>query len=71
VLRSPFLKPGIVSLTPFNHYSMLKSLEEIFGTVSYLGYAAQPGLVSFFGCESSDIASKTEGQFAHCENPRE
>jgi hypothetical protein len=47
VLLSPFIKPGTVSTTPYNHYSMLKSLEDIFQVGGYLGYAAQDGLVSF------------------------
>lgn len=68
VLLSPFLKPGTVSNTPFNHYSLLKSLEEIFDTDEYLGYAAQPGLVGFFGCVTSDIATKDRDQFPRCEN---
>ncbi len=55
VLLSPVLKPGTVSNTPFNHYSLLKTLEDIFDTDGYLGYAGQPGLLSFFGCVSSDI----------------
>lgn len=67
LLLSPFLKPGTVSDTPFNHYSLLKTLEEIFGTHGYLGYAGQPGLVSFFGCVSSDIATHTDDQFDRCE----
>jgi hypothetical protein len=58
VLLSPFLEPGTVSYTPFNHYSMLKTFEDIFDTDSYLGYAAAPGLVGFFGCVTSDIATK-------------
>ena len=67
VLLSPFLKPGTVSNTPFNHYSLLKTLEEIFGTRGYLGYAGQPGLVSFFGCVNSDISTRTDDQFARCD----
>jgi len=47
VLISPFIKPGTVSDTPYNHYSLLKSLEDIYGTGSYLGYANQHDLVSF------------------------
>lgn len=46
VLVSPFIKPGTVSDVPYNHYSMLRSVEDIFG-VDHLGYAAQPGLVAF------------------------
>jgi hypothetical protein len=68
VLLSPFLKPGTVSETPFNHYSLLKSLEDIFDTDGYLGYAGQPGLVGFFGCVTSDIAAKDRDQFPRCEN---
>jgi hypothetical protein len=67
VLLSPFLKPGTVSNTPFNHYSLLKTLEDIFGVDTYLGYAGQPGLLSFFGCVSSDIATRTGDQFARCD----
>jgi hypothetical protein len=55
VLLSPLLQGGKVSNTPFNHYSLLKTLEDIFGTDSYLGYAGQPGLLSLFGSVSSDI----------------
>lgn len=57
VLLSPFLKPGTVSDAPFNHYSLLKTLEDVLGTGGYLGFAAQPGLVGFFGCAVSDIAT--------------
>jgi hypothetical protein len=66
VLLAPFLRPGTVSNTPFNHYSVLKSLEDIFNTDGYLGYAGAPGLVGFFGCVTSDIAVKDQSQTAHC-----
>jgi hypothetical protein len=46
VLLSKFIKPGTVSTTPYNHYSALASIENIFG-LSHLGYAAAPGLVTF------------------------
>ena len=69
VLLSPFLKPGTVSNTPFNHFSLLKSLEDIFDTDEYLGYAAQPGLVGLFGCVHSDIATRHgERFFDGCES---
>jgi len=58
VLLSPILKPGTVSNTPFNHFSLLKSLEDIFDTDGYLGYAAQPGLLGFFGAVRSDIQTR-------------
>jgi hypothetical protein len=66
VLLAPFLRPGTVSNTLFNHYSLLKSLEDIFDTDGYLGYAGAPGLVGFFGCVTSDIAVKDQSQTAHC-----
>jgi len=39
VLLSRFIRPGSTSDAPYNHYSLLRSLEDIFG-VSHLGYAA-------------------------------
>jgi hypothetical protein len=47
VLLSPFIKPGTVSNVGYNHYSLLKSLENIFGIKEYLGYANQAGLAAF------------------------
>jgi phosphatidylinositol-3-phosphatase len=46
VLLSPCIKPGTVSQTPYNHYTMLRSIEDIFG-LSHIGYAQLPGEVSF------------------------
>jgi phosphatidylinositol-3-phosphatase len=68
VLLSPFLKPGTVSNVPFNHYSMLKTIEDIFG-LRHLGYAGQPGLQGFFGCANSDISVRgdSDDQFGKCE----
>ena len=40
VLLSPFVKPGSSSSVAYNHYSLLKSLEDIFGLGAHLGYAA-------------------------------
>jgi len=47
LLLSKYIRPGTVSEVPYNHYSLLKSLEEIFGIHQYLGYAGQKGLVPF------------------------
>ncbi len=71
VLLSPFLKPGTVSNVPFNHYSMLKTVEDIFG-LGHLGYAGQPGLQGFFGCTNSDIpiGGDADDQFSRC-RPRD
>ncbi|HYC09610.1 MAG TPA: alkaline phosphatase family protein, partial [Steroidobacteraceae bacterium] len=46
VLLSPFVKPGTVSSVPYNHYSLLRTVEALFG-LSYLGYAAEPDLKVF------------------------
>lgn len=40
VMISKFIKPGTVSTMPYNHYSMLKRIEDIF-QLGYLGYAGQ------------------------------
>ncbi|HKD79141.1 MAG TPA: alkaline phosphatase family protein [Candidatus Angelobacter sp.] len=68
VLLSPFLKAGTVSDIPFNHYSLLKTIEDIFDLDEHLGYAAQPGLMGFFGCVNSDVAIKDHEQFPGCKS---
>jgi hypothetical protein len=40
VLVSPFIVPGSTSAKPYNHYSLLRSLEDIFRVGGYLGFAA-------------------------------
>jgi hypothetical protein len=65
VLLSPFIKPGTISDVPFNHYSMLKTVEDIFG-LDYLGYAGAPGLQGFFGCVQGAVGTRTKGQFSTC-----
>jgi hypothetical protein len=40
VVVSPFVRPGTTSDTPYNHYSFLRTLEDLFG-LSPLGYAAR------------------------------
>lgn len=46
VLISPYIKPGTVSDVPYNHYSMLRSVEDLFG-LKHLGYAEAAGLAPF------------------------
>lgn len=46
VMLSPFIKPGTLSQVPYNHYSLLKSVEDMFG-LTHLGYAGQAGLKGF------------------------
>ena len=56
MLISPFIKPGSVSNVFYNHYSWLRTMEDMFsvGRTSpgldgrgHLGYAAQAGLADF------------------------
>ena len=46
LVLSPFVKGGTWSTTPYNHYSLLASIEDLF-RLPYLGYAASPGLNRF------------------------
>lgn len=46
LVLSPFVRPGTTSSTPYNHYSLLKSIEDLFA-LPYLGYAGTPGLAGF------------------------
>lgn len=66
VLISPYIKPGTVSNTYYNHYSLLRSLEDIFRVKhhssgldgdGHIGYAAQPGLAPF----GSDVFTNPRG----------
>jgi hypothetical protein len=43
---SQFVKPGTVSAVPYNHYSLLRTVEAIF-SLPPLGYAAEPDLAPF------------------------
>jgi hypothetical protein len=62
VLISRFIKPGTVSEVPYNHYSLLKSIEDIFG-VDHLGYARPRSVTSFgddvFGSGPTPASSKS------------
>ena len=46
VLLSPLIRPGTVSTAEYNHYSLLRTVEDIFG-LPHLGDAAQPAVRSF------------------------
>jgi hypothetical protein len=46
VVLSPFVQGGSVNKTDYNHYSFLRSVEDLFG-LDHLGYAGQTGLASF------------------------
>jgi hypothetical protein len=46
VVLSRFVTPGTVSAVPYNHYSLLRTVEAIF-SLPPLGYAAEPGVAPF------------------------
>lgn len=46
LLLSPRLRPGTVSTANYDHYSLLRSVEDIFG-LPHLGDAAVPQVRSF------------------------
>ena len=56
VLLSPCIKPGTVSHMPYNHYTMLRSVEDIFG-LPHLGYAGLSGARSL----GSDVFTRRCG----------
>ncbi len=67
VLISPYIKPGTVSRRFYNHYSWLRTMEDLFGVArvsrgldrdGHLGYAAQPGLAPF----GSEVFNNPRGQ---------
>ncbi len=58
VLISPFIKPGTVSTASYNHYSMLRSVQDIFG-LHYLGLAGASGQAGF----GSDIYTAQMPEF--------
>jgi len=56
VLISPYIRPGSVSEVYYNHYSWLRTMEDLFQVAKaspgldgagHIGYAAQPGLAPF------------------------
>ncbi len=46
LVLSRYTRPGGYSTTPYNHYSLLASIEDLFA-LPHLGYAATPGLARF------------------------
>jgi phosphatidylinositol-3-phosphatase len=56
VVLSPFTLPGTVSNVAYNHYSLLRSIEDIFA-VGHLGFAGVDGLAPF----GADIYSQPNG----------
>jgi phosphatidylinositol-3-phosphatase len=56
VLLSKYIKPGTVSDKPYNHYSMLRSVEDLFG-LKHIGDALMPQVHSF----GPDIYTRPKG----------
>jgi hypothetical protein len=46
VVLSNFVQPGTVVTAPYNHYSALRTIEDLFG-LAYLGFAGEAGANSF------------------------
>jgi phosphatidylinositol-3-phosphatase len=46
LLLSPYVKPHSFDQEPFNHFSLLRTIEDLFG-LGHLGYAALPEVKSF------------------------
>jgi len=70
VLISPYITPGSVSNVYYNHYSWLRTMEDIFNVASasrgldgqgHIGYAAQPGLAPF----GPDVFNNAFGHWNH------
>jgi len=57
IALSRFVTPGTTSTVPYNHYSLLRSLEETFGISEHLGYANQLNLATF----GDDVYSSRSG----------
>src|SRR6266550_5477318 len=60
VLLSRYIRGGSVNDTPYNHYSLLRSTEDLFG-LSHLGYAANTGLKPFEEDVFNNPSGKTGG----------
>jgi phosphatidylinositol-3-phosphatase len=65
VLVSPFIAPGTVVSTAYDHYSLLRTIEDVFG-LRHLGLAARPGARSFgddvFGPRAPTVAVGAGGR---------
>ncbi len=48
LLLSPFVKAGAVNQDPYNHFSLLRTIEDLFA-LKHLGYAGAGGVSSFGG----------------------
>jgi hypothetical protein len=67
VVLSPFVKPGTVSAVPYNHYSLLRTVAQIF-SLAPLGYAAEPQLRAF-GPDVFSAAAAAPAPRRRCPGP--
>jgi phosphatidylinositol-3-phosphatase len=65
VLLSRFVKPGSSSDIPYNHYSLLRSLEDIFQLREHIGYASDDPRVGYFLNTIGDDRSVFKSQDDH------
>jgi phosphatidylinositol-3-phosphatase len=61
IVLSPFVSPGTTTATPYNHYSLLRTVEDIFG-LGRLGYAARS---TAFGADVFNAPAATPAFRAH------
>ena len=70
VLISPYIRPGSSSDVYYNHYSWLRTMEDLFNVghaspgldgMGHIGYAAQPGLAPF----GRDVFNNPGGPYGH------
>ncbi len=54
VVLSPLVQPGTTNTRPYNHYALLRTIEDVFG-LDHLGFAAAEGLQPF----STDVLNAT------------
>ena len=81
VLISPDITPGTTSETYYNHYSWLRTMEDLFGVASsspgldglgHLGYASQPGLAPFGTDVFTGVSPHSRGGWgAHARGERQ
>ena len=57
LIASPYVQPGSVNETQYNHYSLLRSLENLYGISEHLGYAAMANQPEF----GADVFNRPEG----------
>jgi phosphoesterase family protein len=70
VLISPYIEPGSISTRYYNHYSWLRTMEDLFNVrraspgldgQGHIGYAAQLGLAPF----GNDVFTNPDGPWGH------